>query len=168
MINERFYDVTPELSNKAGVIPTVVAQGTTTTTQTGAGTSTVTGSSFTVKKGQFKPGTTFRFTLGGSKSGTNAAMKVHLKVGGTQVMSLTAPDATAVDWKAEFIITEYGNFAKQKTIGKLHTNATVGTNDYAASTVDVTNDIVLLAQIESQNAGDNVLCEYVLVEYWVK
>ncbi len=166
-INERFREVIPSIYTIEPVIPSVVAQSTTQTSQAGAATSTVTGSTITIPAGEFPPGATFRFTLGGSKTGANAAMVVHISLGGTQVISLTADDASAVDWMAQFIISSM-SLTTQGCMGWFNALTADPVVDVASGTVDMTNGGVIKAQIQSQNASDTVVCNYVLVEFWVK
>lgn len=155
MLNERFDEVV-----------TIIAASNTATTQSGAGTSNVSGSSVDVPS-KPAPGTTYRFKAAGSKSGANAAHTVHLKLGATQVMTLTADDSTAVDWIAEFTI-RFSSAKAQKIMGQMISNTTDGEADYAAATVDCTAGNALLLQITSGNAGDGVVCEMFTVEKWVK
>lgn len=139
-----------------------VAAGSTQTSQAGSGTSDVTGSSVEVPA---KPGPplTYRVTLGGTKTGANAAMIVHLKLGATQVMSITADDGTAVDWVCEFLIT-FKDSKNQRIIGHFLADTADPGVDYAAGTVDCTAGATLKAQIQSQHASDTVTCEMVIVE----
>lgn len=151
----------------AAVIPTIISQSCVQTSQAGAATSDVTGSSVNIPKNHFGPGAAVRITMGGTKSGANAAMIVHISVGGTQVISLTADDASAVDWTAEFIIAAK-TLAAQSCIGTLNCLTAAPVADYAGGTVDMSQGGIIKAQIQSQHSSDTVTCEYVLVEYWEK
>lgn len=157
---------TVTLPDYTGGVPLVILQSAATVTRTGTGTADV--GSISIPAGWLTAGKSVKYTLGGSKSGTNAAMKVILYLSDGAVMTLTAPGNTAVDWKAEFILHELTDAANQKIVGTLLTSAAAVVVDYAAATKDVSGAVTLKAQIESQNAGDNVLCEYVFVETWVK
>ena len=112
-------------------------------------------------------GTTYRVKMTGTKTGTNAAMKVHLKIGSTQVVSLTAPGNTAVDWVAEFLI-RFTDSKNQRASGSFLSNAAAVVVDYAAGTVDLSAGAALVAQIQSQHASDTVTCESCTVESWIK
>jgi hypothetical protein len=161
-------DRTITLPNYTGGVPLIIAQGNTQTSQAGSGTKDVTGSSLSIAAGWLTAGKTIKYTLSGTKTGTNAAMIVILYLSDAAVMTLTAPGATAVDWQAEFIITEHTDGAHQNIVGRLLTNAAAVVVDYAAATKDVSGAVTMKCQIQSQNAGDTVTNEYVLVEHWVK
>jgi len=150
-LNERFERVIYGLSS-----------GTTQTSQAAAGTSDVTGGSVEVEA---KPGPplSYRFNLAGTKTGANAAAVIHLKLGATQVCSLTQDAGAAVDWAAEFIIN-FKDAKNQRIIGKLFEDTGDAEINYAAGTVDCTAGAVLKAQIESGHASDTVTCEMVTIE----
>jgi ABC-type enterobactin transport system permease subunit len=150
-------------------VPLVIAQSATQTSQAGAGTADVTGSSLSMASGWFSATKTLRYTLTGTKTGANAAMVVHLYLLDAQVMSLTASDAAAGDWTATFVVHEYTGTANQKITGTLQVNGKVSVVDYAAATKNMAAGATTIkAQIQSQNAGDTVTNEYVNIEHWVK
>jgi hypothetical protein len=110
-------------------------------------------------------GLMYRIKMTGTKTGANNAMLVKLQIGATAVITLTADDATAVDWVAE--ITLYICDTKnQKASGYLLTNTADPEVDYAAGTVDLSAGAVMVPQITSANASDTVTCESVTVESW--
>ena len=157
--------MTVKLDSRFNVVPSIENAGGTQTSQAGAATSTVTGSSVNVPN---KPesGLTYRIKVAGTKTGTNAAMKVHVKLGASQVLSLTAPGNTAVDWVAEATI-RFETYNVQKVAGYLLSNAAAVVADYAAAAVDCSAGAELLAQIQSQHASDTVTAEIVSIESWV-
>ena len=110
-------------------------------------------------------GLTFRVKLAGTKTGANAAMIVHLKLGATQVLSLTADDVTAVDWTVE-IILRLKTPKAQKVSGRLLANTADPSVDYADGTVDVSAGAILVPQIQSQHGSDVVYCEFCTIETW--
>ena len=136
--------------------------GTTQTSQAAAGTSTVTGSSIAIPR---RPGPprTYRITMAGTKTGANAAFKVHVKLGGTQILSLTSDDGSAVDWMA-IIVVMFKDATNQRVSGQLLLDTADPEVDYAAGTVDCTAGATMLCQIESQHESDTVTCEMVTIE----
>ena len=167
MSNAQFLQDLPIMPGYSATVPLIVGQSTTQTSQAGAATSDVTGSSINIPKNFFGPGATFRFTLGGTKTGANNAMVVHVSLGGTQVISLSADDASAVDWAATIIVAAKTT-AAQRCIGTLDCLTAAPVADYAAGTVDMQAGGIIKAQIQSAHANDTVTCEYCLVEYWQK
>ena len=106
---------------------------------------------------------TYRIKLAGTKTGANAAMLVKLKLGSTTVMTLTADDATAVDWVAEFNLMIV-NSHNQKISGLFLANTADPEVDYAAGAVDLSAGAELVPQITSAHASDTVTCEMCTVE----
>ena len=159
-------DTTLTLPNgpSSGVIGSIVSVGTTQTSQAGAATSTVTGSTVSVPAGHAAAGQVYTWEMAGTKTGANNAMVVHLKLDGTQVMSLSASDATAADWVARFKCYLTAADA-QKIHGELIVNGKVAVSDYAAGAVDISGAVDLITQITSANAGDTVTSEVVTVTY---
>jgi hypothetical protein len=154
----------------SGATPLVVAQGYTQTSQAGAGTSDVTGSSLTLEDGWFTEGKTLRYTAGGNVTAGNAAVSVKLYFEDAAVMTLSTTDGAAGDWIAEFILVGV-DATNQRIIGKL--GAEAGAElicDYAADTTDTgaAGTIPIKLQITSGDAGDTITAEYVVVEFWQK
>lgn len=162
-INDRFFSETPALANHRGCMASVVALSTTQTSQAGSGTSDVTGSTLKLRAEDFKPGTAFRITLGGTKTGANAAMIVHISLGGTQIVSITADAATAVEWTANIMVASK-TMASQVCVGQVLTDTEDVAIEYAAGAVAMSGGGILKAQIQSQNAGDTVTCEFCMIE----
>jgi len=161
-------DRTITLPDYIGGLPLVVGQSNTTTTITGATSGDVTGSSITLPAGWVSTGKTLRWTVVGTKSGANAQMKVHLYLLNADVMSLTASDNTAADWKAEFILSAKSGTASQNISGCFYATNLAPQCDYATATKDASGSTVAKVRIQSQNASDNVTSEYTLIEHWVK
>lgn len=162
-MNDRFLKETPQLAYHAGCLPTVVALTTTQTSETAAAAKDVAGSRLKLRPEDFKPGTAFRFTLGGTKSATNGAMKVHISLAGTQVISLTAPGNTAVDWHAVIVVAAKTT-ATQRCTGYFLSNAAAVVADYAAGTVNMKDGGIIKAQIENPHSSDTTTCEFCMVE----
>ena len=153
------------LNERFSVIPEIVAAGNTQYSAAGATTTDVTES--TVKVPDKPPaGLTYRFKLSGTKTGANAAQVIHLKLGATQVASLTADAGAAVDWVAEFTI-RFTNPTNQKIMGTLLEDTADAEAAYTAGTVDCSAGAPLLVQVQSANASDTVTCEMVTVERWI-
>jgi hypothetical protein len=165
-INNRFNTDTPIMVGANPVVPVVIAQSCVETTTGDAETVTITGSSITVPKGFFRPGCAFRFTIAGSRSGTAGAMTLLIVIGSTTVISIALPSNTATDYVAQFIIMEHTNFKNQKCFGMVFQNGQSVAQDYATATVDVSDEIVIKAQMTNANASDDIYAECVLVENW--
>ena len=162
-MNDRFLRETPQLAYHAGCLPVVVALSTTVTSQAGAATKDVTGSSLKLRAEDFKPGTAFRITMAGTKSGGNAVMSAHISLGGTQVLSISDDDITAGDWMAIMVVASR-TVATQIAFGQLQTDALDNATDTATGTVNMAGGGILKAQITSGNAGDTVTCEFCMIE----
>lgn len=120
---------------------------------------------FTIPNGYFGPGATFRATMGGTKSGTNAAFTIATILNGTTVGTATSDDATAVDWTATIILSAK-TFAVQHCISKLFSDTADPDVQYDAGAVSCANaDVTLKFQLGG-NSGDTVTVEYFLLEYW--
>lgn len=161
---------TKELSLWPGItaaIPMLVLQSNTVSTTGDAETIDVTGSEITIPKGFFAPGTTFRYTLYGSRTGTAGAATILVDLGGTTIATIAIPTDTAVDWKAVIEISEHTDFAHQNVSETVLTSATVlSAYDTATGTVNVSNDITMKAQMTLANASDSVTCNHVRLECW--
>lgn len=166
-VEEPTADNTITLPNYTGGLPIVIAQIASTETQAGSGSSDIVGSTITTVGTWLSAGKAIKWTIAGTKTGANAAMKVHLYLKDGTVMSLTASDAVAGDWIASFIL--YAKSAvSQNVVGELKSNAKSVITDYATSNKDTSVAVSAKVKIESQNAGDTVTSEYTLIEHWVK
>ncbi len=151
----------------SAVIPTIIGQSFVESTTGDAETIDITGSKITVPKGHFSPGTVFRYTMAGTRTGTAGAATIILDINGTDVISVAIPTDTAVDWWAQFTIAEHTDFAHQGGAGIILTSATVlSALDVVTGTVNVSNQSVIKAQMTLANAADSVTCSYVLIECW--
>ena len=155
MLNERF-----------ATIPEIAAAGCTQYTEGDASALKVADGLVNVPQ---KPtaGLTYRFVLAGTKTGANAAHTVTLVLGGTTLMTLTADAATAVDWMAEFVV-RFVDATNQKVMGRLSSSGLDAIADYAAGTVDCSAGNDLCPYITAGNSSDEVTCEMVTVEKWIK
>lgn len=155
-----------EYGSKLGerfVTPIALARvGATTREATASGTTKVTESEVLVPA---KPpeNLTYRFKLGGSKTGANAAFTMTLVLGTTTLMTLTADDGSEVDWVAEFTVI-FKNSNVQKVMGSLLLNTADPDTDYAAAAVDCGNGLPLFVNVISGHGSDTVTCEMVTVE----
>ncbi len=151
-------------------LPVILYQG---STQTSAANTTkdVTGSSLTFANGWFSAGKTIKWTLWGTCSGGNAVKNVILYIDDGAIVTLaTANAADTGDWKAEFIMSENTDFAHQDAMGILLMNGKSVVADVATDTTDFNdgNTTTVKCRIQSQNAGDTITVEHVLIEYWEK
>lgn len=151
-------------------LPVIIYQGSTQTSATNA-TETVTGSSLTFANGWLSAGKTIKWTLWGTCSGGNAVKNVILYIDDAAIVTLaTANAADTGDWKAEFVMHEYTDFAHQDAMGILLMNGKSIVADYATDTTDFEdgNTTTVKCQIQSQDASDTITVEHVLIEYWEK
>ena len=153
-INERF-SATPE----------IVAGSNTTYSEALVATEACTDSRVSVPA---KPpaGLTYRYKLAGTKSGENIAHTVLLVLNGATLMTLTADDATEVDWFAEFTI-RFADSKNQKIMGEMHKNTADYEVDYAAGTEDCTAGGVLEFKITNGHTSDVTTCEMLTCERWI-
>jgi hypothetical protein len=144
-------------------VPGIISQSCTQTSTVNADKDVV-GSSIDVPA---KPlaGTAYRIKMAGTKTGANAAFTLDLHLAGTNLITLTSDDASAVDWSAEFMVI-FVDAKNQRVMGTLDSNTTDCEVDYAAGTVDCTAGGELKAVLASGNAGDTVTVEMVTVEAW--
>lgn len=120
---------------------------------------------FTIPNGFFGPGATFKATMGGTKSGTNAAFTIATILNGDTIGTATADDTSAVDWTAEIILSAK-TFAVQNCISKLFLDTADPDVQYDAGSTSCANkDSTLKFQLGG-NSGDTVTVEYFLLEYW--
>ncbi len=146
------------------VTPSIVQQTCTQTTIASATATAVTGSKVTIQPREAGDGLTFRFRCSGTKTGTNAAHVISLYINSTAVCALTADDATAVDWVAEFTLV-FVNVAAQKVMGTISSDTTDCGADYAAGTVDCSAGATIQLYGTS-HASDSLTIELVTVERW--
>lgn len=153
--------------NSVANVPVLFANSCTQTSQAGVGVADVAASILNMPASWFAVGKTFRITVIGTKSGANAAMKVHLYLRNGIVLTLTAGDAAAGDWMTTFWITEHTGTSNQKIGGKLEVTGKTPIIDSAAGTKAITaQPTPIKVQIESQNAGDTVTVEQTYIEGW--
>ena len=165
-IENRFNKDTPNWGLKE-VVPVIIAQSNVESHTGDAETIVVTGSAIVVPKGFFRPGATFRFTLAGSRVGTAGAATLLITIGSTTVISIALPSNTGTDYVAQFTVSEYTDFAHQNCFGWVTQNAVATAQDYAAATVDVSQEVTIQAKATLANGSDDVYVEHVMVEYWV-
>ena len=158
----------PFLPGYTGYVSLILKQ-THTVSHTGdAETIDITGSDITVPKGHFAPGTSFRWTMSGSRAGTAGAATLLIIIGATTALSIAIPSNTAVDWNAQFTVCCYENMAKQRCFGEVKVNGatTYVAVDDAAATVDVSQEITMKAQATLASASDDIYVNHVMLETW--
>ncbi len=149
------------------VVPMIVAQYATEQTHAAASTIDVAGTSIVVPKGYFSPGTTFRFTLYGSRTGTAGAATLLVVINGSTAITLAIPTNTAVDFITQFIVHEVGDFAHQQNSALCLASATVlSACDYNASTINVSEESTIKIQQTLASASDSLIIDYFLAECW--
>ena len=167
MGNAQFTKDLPLWAGLTAALPMVILQSNETSTTGDAETIDVTGSSITIPQGFFAPGTTFRYTLYGSRTGTAGAATILVDIAGTTVATIAIPTDTAVDWKAVIEIAAHTDFAHQNVSETVFTSATVLTAyDTATGTVNVAGDVTMKAQMTLASASDSVTCSHVRLECW--
>jgi hypothetical protein len=125
------------------------------------------GSKVTLLPGEAADGLTFRWSLAGTKTGTNEAHVVNLmsSLSDTPLLTLTADDTSAVDWTATIIMRIYGG-ALQKIMGFMSGNTTDCECDYAAGTASLKDGAKLFLTLDG-HTSDSVTAEMCVVESWV-
>jgi len=153
-VNERF-----------GVTPEIVAGSNTQYSEALAATEACPASRVNVPA---KPpaGLTYRYKIGGTKTGANIAHTVILVLNGATVMTLTCDDASAGDWFAEFTI-RFTDSKNQKIMGEMHKNTADYEVDYAAGTEDCSAGGVLEFKITNGHTSDVTTCEMLTCERWI-
>jgi len=153
-VNERF-----------GVTPEIVAGSNTQYSEALAATEACPASRVNVPA---KPpaGLTYRYKIGGTKTGANIAHTVILVLNGATVMTLTCDDGSAGDWFAEFTI-RFADSKNQKIMGEMHKNTADYEVDYAAGTEDCTAGGVLEFKITNGHTSDVTTCEMLTCERWI-
>jgi hypothetical protein len=152
-IDQRFF-VTPKIIKQTA---------TTTTIATGTATN-ITGMRIVLHPGQAGDGLTFRFTLAGTQTGTNAAHTILLVINGTTVQTLTADAATAVDWTAEFVLVFTGG-ATQRCIGKHFQDTEDPDVQYDTGAVNTQGGATIQLQATS-HASDSLTVDLGIIEMW--
>ena len=158
MSNVNFVKDLPFIPGYAAELPMIVKQS---VTQKEA-SATVDVATFNIPKGHFEPGTAFRVTMFGTKSGTTTAIVFTFILNGTTVLTLTS-GTTAAEWECKAVIASKA-FAAQRVSGSIVVTAVDPVYDYAATTADMTNGGVMkiVATVASVDTGE---VEYCLVEY---
>ena len=146
------YSTLSEVVNKSG----------TATASALAAVTTVDGSKAVLKAGEAAAGTIFRWSLGGTKTGTNGTHTVDLAVNGTSVMTLTSDDTSAVDWSASIILYIQGK-ATQKILGVMLLDTADNDVNYVDGTADMSSGCVLTVT-HTTTSGDTATIDFCFVE----
>ena len=170
MGNAQFLNQFPLFGGLKATVPMIIGQYAIIQTHAGA-TSTaitdVTGCGIVVPKDYFVPGSTFRYTVYGSRTGTNGAITLTVAINGTAAVALAIPTDTGVEFYSQFIVHETGDFAHQNNSAICLTSATVlAAMDYNASTVNVSQTSTIKLRQTVAVSGDALLINYILIEYW--
>ncbi len=167
MSNAAFLNDFPLFGGLRATAPMIIGQYATEQTHAAASTIDVTGGGIVVPKGYFGPGTTFRFTVYGSRTGTAGAATLLVDINGTTAVTLAIPTDTAVDFFSQFTIHEVGDLAHQQNVGLCLASATVlSAMDYNASTVNVSETSTIKLKQTLASASDSLIIDYILIEYW--
>lgn len=143
--------------------PTVVGGNYTTDTTSSTTAKTVTGSTVNFLPGQVQPGLWLRYKCSGTKTATNAAHTLKLYINNTLVQTLTADDATAVDWVAEFNLVFTGP-ATQRCYGTMLSDTADPEVEYDTGTVNTTSETKVYLVATAGNASDTVTVNMLSIE----
>lgn len=148
-------------------VPKVVAASSTTLTDATVAGTAIPASIINLLPGEAGEGLTFRFTLAGTKTGTNAAHIIYTYLGSTAIQTLTADDTTAVEWMAT-IVVRFSSGAAQKVMGMLSKDTADPDVSYDAGTTSAIGGNTLKLVLAAGHTSDSVTCELITVERWVK
>jgi len=167
MSNAQFLNNFPLFGGLRATAPMIIGQYATEQTHGAASTIDVTGGGIVVPKGFFGPGSTFRFTVYGSRTGTSGAATLLVDINGTTAVTLAIPTNTAVDFLWQGIVHEVGDLAHQQNSAICFASATVlSAMDYNASAVNVSENSVIKLRQTLASASDTLVIDYILIEYW--
>lgn len=167
MGNAQFLNSFPLFGGLRATAPMIIGQYATEQTHAAASTIDVTGAGIVVPKGYFCPGSTFRFTVYGKRTGTAGAATILVDINGTTAVTLAIPTNTAVDFYAQFIVHEVGDFAHQQNSALCLASATVlAATDYNASAVNVSETSTIKLRQTLASASDTLVIDYIMIEYW--
>jgi hypothetical protein len=167
MGNAQFLNDFPLFGGLRATAPMIIGQYAVEQTHAAASTIDVTGGGIVVPKGYFGPGSTFRFTVYGSRTGTAGAATLLVDINGTTAVTLAVPTNTAVDFFWQATVHEAGDFAHQQNSAFCLTSATVlSAFDYNASTVNVSEKSTIKLKQTLASSSDTLVIDYILIEYW--
>jgi hypothetical protein len=167
MGNAQFLNDFPLFGGLRGTAPMIIGQYATEQTHAAASTIDVTGGGIVVPKGYLGPGSAFRFTVYGSRTGTAGAATLLVDINGTTAVTLAIPTNTAVDYFWQATVHEVGDFAHQQNVAICLASATVlSAMDYNASTVNVSQTSTIKLKQTLASASDSLVIDYILIEYW--
>ena len=167
MGNAQFLNNFPMFGGLRATAPMIIGQYATEQTHGAASTIDVTGGGIVVPKGYFCPGSTFRFTVYGSRTGTAGAATLLVDINGTTAVTLAVPTNTAVDFFWQATVHEVTSFASQHNVALCLASATVlSAMDYNASTVNVSETSTIKLQQTLASASDTLVIDYLVIEYW--
>jgi hypothetical protein len=147
----------PDVGANNGAIPLVISQGFTATTETDAGTEDVTGSSITLSDDTFCAGKTLKWTLSGNVAGGAGVTSIYLYVDNADIVTLATADTVQGDFKVEFTVSEYTDYAHQFCTGTLLVNGQHVIYDQAVDTTDFAGGAkTIKCRIGSDDATDTV------------
>ena len=167
MGNAQFFNDFPLFGGLRGTAPMIIGQYAEEQTHAAATTIDVTGGGIVVPKGYFGPGTTFRFTVYGSRTGTAGAATILVDINGTTAVTKAIPTNTAVDFYMQLMVHEVGDFAHQQNSAIVFASATVLSGmDYNASAVNVSETSTIKLKQTLASASDSLVIDYIMIEYW--
>lgn len=162
--NERSPTIFPEVTGLTSVLTSVVARTNVQTSQAAASTKTVTGTTIVIPAGEFTKGSTFIYTLFGTKDAGNGTVAVKLNLNGTDVLTLTSGSSAAGDWMFRGSVSSLTS-ASQNCFGFFDQTAVVEVVDFATASVSTVGPSTLKATITNSSASDTVTVEHATVEY---
>jgi len=164
-INDRFLQDSSTLQFNKPVVPMIVYQSAETVTEGDAATEYV--ASVVVPQGSFPPGSTFKVTMAGTKTGTNGTLTVALYCNSTAVLSIDADADTAVDWMATLYMVQVSPKV-QRCFGQLFTLTEDPRIDYATAAIDLSGEFTFRAAMANEHASDEITCDVCIIEFWQK
>jgi len=167
MSNAQFLNNFPLFGGLRATAPMIIGQYATEQTHGAASTIDVTGGGIVVPKGFFGPGSTFRFTVYGSRTGTAGAATLLVDINGTTAVTLAIPTNSAVDFFWQATVHEVGDLAHQQNVALCLASATVLAGmDYNASAVNVSETSTIKLKQTLASASDTLVIDYIMIEYW--
>jgi hypothetical protein len=154
------------LDDRFKITKAIVSQSAT-TTDTGVSSTekVVIGSRVYLQPGEAGNGKTFKWTLGGTKTGTAGNPTVKLYANGTAIATATLAQKNAVDWFCGLTCactTPTG----QKCISFMSQQGEETAAAYDAGTADLSRGGTLYLQIGSGHGSDSIQAEVCIVEMW--
>ncbi len=152
------------IDQRFSVTPKIVKQMATTFTLASATATAITGMKLYLHPGEANAGLTYRFTMAGTKTGTNAAHTIIVDINGTTIMTQTADAASAVDWMSQITLVFTGG-ATQRCMGLLISDTEDPDVQYDAGTVNTQGGATITLKATS-HGSDSLTVNFGIIESW--